>query len=649
MRLHTTVKGIALSVKRIVLVSVLFFSFYFLFFVSPAFAQASAEQTYLDSTEPTQSQTQSQYLTPNTDPDVPRNLGTFTQSAMIEVVRSMICQLSGIDVARNVGCIGIDPLSGQLGFTDNNNGAIGAFSKMIVALYVPPLHTNDYIKYLSNNFGFPKPTYAQAGIGFTGLKPILSTWVVFRNMVYLVFVIVFIVIGVAIMLRVHIDPRTVMTIQNQIPKIIMALVLVTFSFAIAGLLIDLMWISVYLVVSLLGSGTTIASNSSTLYNNPLGFTESIHQPGGILGIVKGASDSIGAMLNSLFTDSIFIPQEQADHCAGGIPLLCNVQDLWDNTFVSIVNGALGLIVSFIGGILAFLILLIAIIWALLRLWFALLKAYISILLDVIFAPLWIIIGLYPGASVSFTSWIRDMLGNLMAFPAVIGLFLIGKIIMDEFSIKPADYTGQFIPPLIANPGVQSTLGPLIGIGIILASPHVVEATKKAFKATGIGFGPIGQSLGAGQAFVGGVGGAIWSRMYYRDPRTGQTHGPAAEIGRGAGRRLGATRPVQAVRNSRLFNNPASRFVGGMRGLGQAQGVDLTNRLGSINRRRRARAAAQAMMRGARNNQGGGGGQGGGTPPQTPPQAPPAAPPPAGGGPQAGTQQPNYPANEDAQN
>ena len=42
-----------------------------------------------------------------------------------------------------------------------------------------------------------------------------------------------------------------MTIQNQIPKIIISLILVTFSFAIAGFLIDLMWVSIYVVINLM--------------------------------------------------------------------------------------------------------------------------------------------------------------------------------------------------------------------------------------------------------------------------------------------------------------------------------------------------------------------------------------------------------------
>ena len=87
----------------------------------------------------------------------------------------------------------------------------------------------------------------ETGTGFDGLKPLLPLWTVFRNIVYILFVLVFVIIGVAIMLRLKIDPRTVMTIQNQIPKLIIGILLVTFSFSIAGFLIDIMYTSIYLI------------------------------------------------------------------------------------------------------------------------------------------------------------------------------------------------------------------------------------------------------------------------------------------------------------------------------------------------------------------------------------------------------------------
>ena len=60
----------------------------------------------------------------------------------------------------------------------------------------------------------------------------------FRNFAYVLITLLFIIMGLMIMFRVKIDPRTVVSFQSALPKIIMALILVTFSYAIVGLLID---------------------------------------------------------------------------------------------------------------------------------------------------------------------------------------------------------------------------------------------------------------------------------------------------------------------------------------------------------------------------------------------------------------------------
>ena len=207
MRFSALIKSIAISLSLL---------FVFLFIQTPVFAQTAIP--------PVTTQAQP-YLAPNTNPDVPNNLHTFSQSLMLEIMSSLACNLSGKDpLSKDGRCLGYDQTTGKIGYVTNNGGALGAMSGMIAVLYTPPLHTSDFIAYLGRNFGLAKPSYAQVtGIGFEGLTPLLNAWVVFRNVVYLLFVFIFILIGLAIMMRVRIDPRTVMTIQNQIPKIIISL------------------------------------------------------------------------------------------------------------------------------------------------------------------------------------------------------------------------------------------------------------------------------------------------------------------------------------------------------------------------------------------------------------------------------------------
>ena len=112
----------------------------FLLFKHPALAQ---------NTNQPQQTTQSQYMTPNTNPDVPKNLHTYTQSAMLEVMSAMLCQLAGVDpVNPKQECLGVDTKTNKIGFVKNGGGLLGVVQHMIAVLYTPPLHTGDYFKYL---------------------------------------------------------------------------------------------------------------------------------------------------------------------------------------------------------------------------------------------------------------------------------------------------------------------------------------------------------------------------------------------------------------------------------------------------------------------------------------------------------------------
>ncbi|MFI5205964.1 MAG: hypothetical protein ACHQVK_03410, partial [Candidatus Paceibacterales bacterium] len=217
------------------------------------------------------------YTTPDTNPNVPKNLHTYTQNVMIETMAALTCQLAGVDPT-NPGqeCLGVDQKTGKIGFVKNGGGAIGLMGSAITMLYTPPVNTGEYFHSIASNFGITKHAYAQTaplGTGFQGLQPLLGLWTAFRNIVYLLFVVAFVIIGFAIMLRVKIDPRTVMTIQNQIPKIIVGILFVTFSFAISGFLIDIMYTSIYLTGNaIVGTDSKIPANEPDLVQNMVSST-----------------------------------------------------------------------------------------------------------------------------------------------------------------------------------------------------------------------------------------------------------------------------------------------------------------------------------------------------------------------------------------
>lgn len=481
-------------------------------------------------------------MLPNTNPDVPLNLHTLTQSVTLEVLSSTVCLLGGYDpMSASHQCLGFDPQTKRIGYMQSDGGLLGFSTKMVAMVAMPPqVHTIDYISYLGNNFGITGHAYAQnkqqqiinqAGTGFAGITPLLPIWVVFRNLVYILFVIVFIFVGFAIMLRYKIDPRTVMTIENQLPKLIVGLILVTFSFAIAGIAIDVMWVVTFLVISILSnihSGvatTNVPQNVVTgnIFQNPIGFFNAV-APGGFFGTAFGAGGSIGDVVKGLFTPyggaKLGLTPPATD-CAWYNPAC------WLNNSVgSAIENAVGYLLSFIISILGIIIVLIALLITMFRLWFTLLLSYGFILVDILIGPFFIVSGLFPGSKVGVGLWVRDLLSNLIAFPTTIAMFLLANLLMNSFVSNAEGGTNTlFVPPLIGNPNGTADpnlpgnpLGWLVGLALILMTPQIVAIMKSLFKAPDFKYTQaIFQGLAGGGSVLGGaaketVAGVIAKRL-----------------------------------------------------------------------------------------------------------------------------------------
>lgn len=337
-------------------------------------------------------------------------------------------------------------------------GAIQGAGRLIVSMYAnPPASSVEYFADLGRNLGIARPAYAQ-GIGFEGLRPILPIWKLFRNIAYLFFVIVFVFIGFAIMFRLKIDPQTVISIQNALPKIIVALILVTFSYAIAGLLIDLIYVFISLLFAILGTQLIKAGSEITSLQGLLGenvFTASWKILGG-----KNFVTNLGAQTGEIVQSLL-----------GNFPIISNV-----------VGGTVGLIVTFVFAI--------AMAFAMFKLFFSLLISYISIIVGVIFSPLMLMLEALPGQK-GLSSWLKMMLSNIIVFPLTAVIFMLGVILTKGF-----EQPGQtvWVAPFLGQWGTAN-ISPLIGFGIVLLAPSIVDMVKKAIGAPGLAEG-IGAPLGA---------------------------------------------------------------------------------------------------------------------------------------------------------
>jgi hypothetical protein len=273
-----------------------------------------------------------------------------------------------------------------------------------------------YIQERYNKFKIVPDANAQTvGFGFNALKPVQDMWRASRNIAFGLFVLATIIFAFMIMFRVKISPQVVISVQTAIPQLIIALILVTFSYAIAGFLVDLMYV-IYGVLSLLLKGFLPIGNATAsgvfqfLTAGKLGFS-GVGIETGVLGLITlyltSFSLSFGLVL---FATTGFLVSAMA----GVVTILLLASPL---------QSLLTLIAGF-----TFLIIVAMLIWNTIKIVWSLLKAFVNILLLTIFAPLQIAIGvLIP--SFGFSAWIKSFASNLAVFVMTSVLIFFAFIFM----------------------------------------------------------------------------------------------------------------------------------------------------------------------------------------------------------------------------
>lgn len=476
------------------------------------------------------------------DAGVPVTVGTLTQGVVIGLLSTATCMLGGVDFATpNHKCLNYNAQTQSFGYAQDSGGLLGMVMGGIELTYNAPIHTSDYLSYLSHNFGVAKRAQAQGtGIGFDQLSPITKLWLAFRNLAYLIFVIIFVVIGFAVMLRAKIDPRTVMTIENQIPKLIVALILITFSFAIAGFVIDIMWVGIYLVINLFANldpvlHQQLGAISSTVKSDPFSWVNTLNKgPLGFMGIAQQAAGAIKDITNQIILNIlnqapwikiVFALLSVEGWLTTMGCLITGALTQATNHIISIgggqslgdcLNNVLGGIISGMLGSVAFLIFGIILFVAIIKIWWTLLKSYALFLIFVIFGPLIIMSGVIPGwTKTNFEYWLRHVLAYSIVFPTTMGVFLLGKTLMDVYVAQTVTASTP-VPPLLGASGVGTGelafMGPLLGFAVMMLAPQSLAMVQDALNAPDPKYlAGVGAAMSVGSQAYGAFGGKIFHR------------------------------------------------------------------------------------------------------------------------------------------
>ncbi len=388
--------------------------------------------------------------------------------------------------------------------------------------------------------GLVPQVHAAEGIGFSSIRGYMGIWSLFRNISYMLFVMFILIVGFLIMFRVQLGGGSV-AIESALPRIVVSLLVITFSFAIAGFLIDLMYVVTSLGISILHK----TGHLKFLYNNSdigtlayfqkeylyAGFNElfppmfSSYTAGNAMWellpeTIQGILDvAIMLPLKHYTVDAWFKMPHDALTSFEGVQAAAFSWGRLTGWAKIAVNAIAYFVVSpYIPGLVLGLLISLTVLFNVFKIFFIVLGSYLKIILYIIFAPFILLFDIIPGNG-TLGWWLRNLIGELLVTPTIILIFLSGRVIMHANSTNIAavycrdnpaciawyDYDSGFRLPFMH--GFQADdLNMLVGLGIILLIPDFVKMVKGwvGVRDMGLNFG-LGTFFGGMSVFTGGLG------------------------------------------------------------------------------------------------------------------------------------------------
>ena len=299
----------------------------------------------------------------------------------------------GAEAIQNSDTIPEDMKSGLIGFSDTAiNYAYYNFPTINVYDHLAEEWVPGYDESTTSTYA-ARSTASESGYDELMNSGVAPLWSTIRNLAYVFFVVVMIVVGFMIMFRSKIGGQTLVTLGNFLPGVITSLILITFSFAIAGLLIDIGAIITNLIAGIYGTDNVFGVNS------------------------------IGEMMKGLVTGTVSSATTTTAITGGsalGIGLIVKFGLAAVLGAAAPVAGTIAIGIGIVGLLFALIIIGIVFVGAI-KVIITLYKAYFGILLGVVIAPVQIMIGSFPGKGYSTSNWFKSLLKNVLTFPMVFAI------------------------------------------------------------------------------------------------------------------------------------------------------------------------------------------------------------------------------------
>ncbi len=468
--------------------------------------------------------------TPNTLTPIPSTVSPtsplFTDMLAYNIFHTFSCLAIGGSVIGQP-CLTYQHGIPMLSQVDTSGGVLGTTTSLIGALYAnPPVRTADYLASVGQDLGFVKEANAQVvGSGADVLSPILALWKVSRNISYVIMIVIFVIIGLMVMFRQRINPQTVITAQAALPGLVIGLLLITFSYFLAGLISDMAFVGTNMVGYYFAAAqgktddpqrVNLAQNISsdsvlTIFSK---FTDAIDQ-GQIAHAVEIVFNSTGENVQGFLRGFVAILAFQFGSPIGHIvPIIGDIASIITGTATAAISG---LAIAQVLGLAMNGIVIAIIIYTMLKLLLRLINSFLTIIFLTVTAPFQFLIASLPGRQGIATGWILNMLANILVFPAILAVFYFvafllkksfGPLIISNSSILqggvvPVAYaqastsiTGSSTFPLFGGMNLEF-INFLLAFGALIALPAIPDLIVRTVGRAGQAGQLIGQEISGG--------------------------------------------------------------------------------------------------------------------------------------------------------
>ncbi|HEX9804111.1 MAG TPA: hypothetical protein VGA67_00350 [Candidatus Dojkabacteria bacterium] len=336
-------------------------------------------------------------------------------------------------------------------------------------------------KALADVTDFTEGTTYRPGTGFAILAPLQGLWAWSRNLTYILFIIIIIIISFLILFRKNLGGQTPVNLFSAIPGIILSLVLITFSYPISGLFIDVITLGSNLMQNLIlsgpgapgaaiwqvGQGTWIAS----------GYPDGAVESNRTVEMIQPDDPAI-SIWNGLGTSGFDPCQTNSSG-----ETACDVnnllpEDAFQGNLIGQLAKSLVDVIDFLGAdnALIQLVIGVAVLMVSIKLFMSLLNKYVLLVLMVVLAPWYFFLSAFPNRTGPMLAlFIKTHLGAALGFVSVYGMFLFMIVlgqsdVLNDFNWAPPllGYSQSFINE---NPGVIRSL---VILGVYLSIPAMPQ-------------------------------------------------------------------------------------------------------------------------------------------------------------------------------